>query len=293
MADLDDIYAFSSQSDIDRIGVSVKTTEGINNVGGTSNGGFNVNATFAKITALRASTGGKQATGIEYIYDSDTWTKIEDTSPTVYDDDDSTSLKSGDIYSDTAMKVGDIVEITPYVDKALKVNQADNMQWLARIGGGGAERPVIMAAGDEFTYGAIITSPTDETATTEFEASDGITFKTLLPWGAVADVPDDFKFVGDLVGTTYYTESYPKTIWCRPNETYPTSGGITNFDLLDSKSQTATEFATPVGAELILDDFDNINASTQSRGYFSGKLFACSYNFNDGNFYLDFPLIGN
>jgi len=280
------IYAFSKASDLPRVSNSVRYTEA-RTIGGGNIGGFDTPPFFAKVTSIIEETGNKQAKAVAVLFNGTTAAFEVPDQGWIFDSDNTGVYGQENIYSTSEMAVNDIVEVVQYVDTT------DVSQWLVMPSGGGAERPVIMAAGDEFEFGAIITSPTDETALTVFTAEQSIIFKTLLPWGAVADVPDDFKFVGDLNGTTYYTESYPKTIWCRPNETYPTVGGITNFDLLDSKSQTATVFATPAGAELILDDFDNVNASTQSRAYFNGKLFACSFNFNDGNFYLDFPLIGN
>ena len=252
---------------------------------------------FAKITELvdqvdGEDTDGKVAKGIEYYYNSETFDKEEAPDALIFDEEDTTINKSGYIYSDTALEVDQIVEVFKYTDYDLKEDQANNMEWLVRTGGGGgAERPVIISSGETFEFGAIITSPTDLTPIREFTAEEGITFKSIMPWGSSDDVPDDFIFVGDLKLTTYYTESYPKTLYAKVNGAYPESGGIVLFDIVDSQSPTANLLLdNPAGRELILSGFDSAGSSNTARGYFNGKLFVCSYDHTDGNFYFNHPI---
>lgn len=314
MSALDDIYAFSSQSDIDRLSLSVKKTEGRFNVGGGGGGGESI-VTFAKVTEIveeitievdgeeeTLETDQKVAKGIEYIYDSDTFSLSEAPDPLIFDEDDTTLRKTGYIYSDTAMKIGDIVEVFKYVDIALKENQKNNMQWLKRSSGG-AERPVIMSAGELFEFGAIITSPTDLAPIREFTEEDAVSFASIMPWSNTngthtADAPEDFIYVGDLqssiLGPVYYTESYPKTLWAKPLDSYPLTGGITSFDILDSCSDTAnillSSSSEDVTAELVLAGFDNSEASTTVQEYFINKFFPCSYDHVSGNFFFTHPI---
>ena len=209
MAD-NNIYAFSKASDLPRVSNSVRFTEA-RTIGGGEIGGFDTPPFFVKITSIIEETGSKQAKGVAVLFNGTTGAFVVPEKGWVFDADNEGVYGQENIYSTSAMAVDDIVEVVQYVDTT------NVSQWLVMPSAtSGAERPVIMAAGDEYEFGAIITSPVDDTAIKEFTAEESISFKTLLPWGSVADVPDDFKFVGDLVGNTYYTESYPKTIWCRP-----------------------------------------------------------------------------
>ncbi|HIO50826.1 TPA: hypothetical protein EYN23_26225 [Candidatus Poribacteria bacterium] len=294
MVSLDDIYAFSSQQDIDRISLSVRDTEGRTRLGGGT-GGNRGKVIFAKVTELvdeidSEDTNGKVAKGIEYFYDSTVFEKDESVDPRIFDDEDTTINKTGYIYSDTALSIGQIVEVFKYNDPTLKADQKNNMQWLVRSGGGGDERPVIMSAGSNFEFGAIITSPTDLAPITIFTEEDDFTFKSIMPWGATVDLPADYRYIADLVDTNYFDQDYPKTLWARPTQSYPASGGITSFDIYDARTTNGNILDGLVGSELILEDFDNSEASSTAKNYFNGKFFACSYNHNDGNFYFDHPL---
>ena len=294
MVSLDDIYAFSSQQDIDRISLSVRDTEGRTRLGGGT-GGNRGKVIFAKVTELvdeidSEDTNGKVAKGIEYFYDSTVFEKDESVDPRIFDDEDTTINKTGYIYSDTALSIGQIVEVFKYNDPTLKDDQKNNMQWLVRSGGGGDERPVIMSAGSNFEFGAIITSPTDLAPITIFTEEDDFTFKSIMPWGATVDLPADYRYIADLVDTNYFDQDYPKTLWARPTQSYPASGGITSFDIYDARTTNGNILDGLVGSELILEDFDNSEASSTAKNYFNGKFFACSYNHNDGNFYFDHPL---
>ncbi|HHZ95824.1 MAG TPA: hypothetical protein EYN67_09785 [Flavobacteriales bacterium] len=294
MASLDDIYAFSSQQDLDRISLSVRDTEGRSRLGGGT-GGNRGKVIFAEVTELvddidGEDTDGKVAKGIEFFYNSVTFEKVEAADPLIFDEDDTTINKTGYIYSDTALSIGQIVEVFKYNDPTLKADQKNNMQWLVRSGGGGDERPVIMSAGSNFEFGAIITSPTDLAPITIFTEEDDFTFKSIMPWGATVDLPADYRYIADLVDTNYFDQDYPKTLWARPTQSYPASGGITSFDIYDARTTNGNILDGLVGSELILEDFDNSEASSTAKNYFNGKFFACSYNHNDGNFYFDHPL---
>ena len=294
MASLDDIYAFSSPQDIDRISLSVRDTEGRTRLGGGTGGNIG-KVIFAKVTELvdvidSEDTNGKVAKGIEYFYDSTVFEKAESVDPRIFDEDDTTINKTGYIYSDTALSIGQVVEVFKYNDPTLKADQKNNMQWLVRSGGGGDERPVIMSAGSNFEFGAIITSPTDLAPITIFTEEDDFTFKSIMPWGATVDLPADYRYIADLVDTNYFDQDYPKTLWARPTQSYPASGGITSFDIYDARTTNGNILDGLVGSELILEDFDNSEASSTAKNYFNGKFFACSYNHNDGNFYFDHPL---
>ncbi len=280
-----EVYGFGSQDDISRISASVRKTES-RFISNGIQGGDDFQQLFVEVTELVEDSGGKEVKAIQRVYDGPTRSYIAPPNPFVFDKDNTTAYGQDNIFSASKLKVGNVVEIIPYVDATGKV------QWLARVSSGGAERPAIISGGDDFEFGAILESPVSSTATKEFEAADGISFKSLLPWGLSVDVPNNFRFVGDLFGTEYYTESYPKTIFCRPKETYPVAGGFTNFEILDSNSNTATILPKNLAAELILDNFDNVNASTGSRGYFNNKIFPCSYDFNDENFHFYYPIIG-
>lgn len=119
----------------DRIALSVQKTEKRDentiNQGGPDNPPY-----FAKITALAKDEGDedipKRAKGIQYYYDSDALDKQEAVDAWIFDDDSEELLRTGDIYSDTAMKVDDIVEVVRYNDRTSGGNQ---MQWLVRTGG--------------------------------------------------------------------------------------------------------------------------------------------------------------
>ena len=303
MSSLDEIYAFNSQNDIDRLSLSVKKTEGRFNAGGDSGGGGNI-AVFAIITALvdeinEVPTGGKVAKGKEYIYNSDTFKLSLAPDPMIFDELDETLRKTGYIYSSAPMKVGDLVEVFTYVDLDLKEDQINNMQWLARISGGGAERPVIMSAGETFEFGAIITSPENLTPIKVFTEEDAVSFTGIMPWSNIngfhtVELPRDFIYVGDLNGSIYYTESYPRTLWAKPLDSYPLTGGITSFEILDSCSDTANVLLStasdPVTSELILSGFDNGSAREVAQSYFVGKYFPCSYDYVSKNFFFTHPI---
>lgn len=186
----------------DRIALSVQKTEKRDentiNQGGPDNPPY-----FAKITALAKDEGDedipKRAKGIQYYYDSDALDKQEAVDAWIFDDDSEELLRTGDIYSDTAMKVDQIVEVVRYNDRTIDGNQ---MQWLVRSSGGGAQRPYIhiLSSTAPDTYaGDLLTSPTDNTV---LEAD--IEIKALQVQFGTIELP--LETFSDIVEGVYYVQ---------------------------------------------------------------------------------------
>jgi len=278
-------YLFRTENQLDRSIEATRRVLGLDKSGGNtpdSNG----SPLFAKITSIVTDTGGKEAKAVEVQFNGTSNSFVTDTNFLIFDSDNiANDRTTTNIHSDSAMKVGDVIQEMFYPDVT------EVSQWLA-VASGGADRPAIITPGATFTDGAQITSPSDETAIVEFDPGQ-FTFKGLLPWGDTINLPSDFKFIGDLFDTTYFTQSYPKTLWAKVGEVYPTSGGITTYQILDARSSTGVELDTGAsGRDLILQDFDNTTASLESRSYYNGKYFACSYNYSDDAYYFDFNLFG-
>ncbi len=188
---------FNKESN-ERIAQSVRLTEKRfeNAVG---QGGPDTPPFFAKITALVDDTGKKQAKGIQYIYNPVSKAKVEAVDAWIFDDDSEETLATGDIYSDTKMKVDQIVEVVRYSDRD---DSGTLMEWLVQTGGGGAQRPYIniLSSTAPDTYsGDLLTSPTDDTV---IEA--GIEIKALqVQFGAIELPLETFS---DVVDGVYYVQ---------------------------------------------------------------------------------------
>ena len=128
----------------DRIAESVRLTEERFISDGVA-GGPDTPPYFAKITALAQDESEqdlpRRAKGILFYYDSDAFEYLEVENGWIFDDDSEDPNRTGDIYSETDLTVGDIVEVLNYHDRTATGNQ---MAWLVRSsGGGGAERPIV------------------------------------------------------------------------------------------------------------------------------------------------------
>jgi hypothetical protein len=190
-----------SQSDGQRIAQSVRFTESRSITNGAFNEGLE-GPFYAEITSLVSETDDKQAKGEQRVYEGASLSFETPTSPWVFDIDNTTAQGQGDIFSDQALTVGDIVEVVPYVDSD------GTATWIVRRGGGTASRTIIKTAG-ALTYGAILENITTQTVKQEF--TEAQSFKALLPWGSTIDLPDDYVFTADLDGdNVYYTETYPQ-----------------------------------------------------------------------------------
>ena len=128
----------------DRIAESVRLTEERFISDGVA-GGPDTPPYYAKITALAQTDEEvdipKRGKGIQFYYDSDAYKYLEvGDSGWIFDDDSEAPERTGDIYSETNLTVGQIVEVIPYHDRTATGNQ---MQWLVQPSGGGAERPIV------------------------------------------------------------------------------------------------------------------------------------------------------
>jgi len=188
---------FNKESN-ERIAQSVRLTEK-RFEGAVDQGGPDTPPFFAKITALVADTGDKQAKGIQFIYNPSTRAKVEAVDPWIFDDESEEILATGDIYSDTAMTVDQIVEVVRYSDRD---DSGTLMEWLVQSGGGGAQRPYIhiLSSTAPDTYaGDLLTSPTDNTV---LEAD--IEIKALqVQFGAIELPLETFS---DIVEGVYYVQ---------------------------------------------------------------------------------------
>jgi len=282
-----DIYAFTSQSDIDRVAQSVRVTESrfISNGDITGN---DATIYFAEITEVVDDTESKQAKGEQVVFDAETgeYTTVDD--GWIFDDDDESENNQGDIYSPNDMAVGDVVQIIRYTD------ESDTTDFIAiPIGGAGAQRPIIQTAG-VLEFGAILDSIIGQNVEKAFtEITD---FRALMPWGEVAILPDDFVFTADIDSTgIYYTEAYPTSMWAIPTGSYPSADGYTVFKIYDSPSDGGNvvydSSTATTSYNLVLDDFDFGIASTASKAYYAGLPFPCSFDAVQQKFYFFSPVV--
>lgn len=282
-----DIYAFNSQSDIDRVAQSVRETES-RFISDGSMPGTDANIYFVEITAIVVDTGSKQAKGKQVLFDADTGDYVEATGGWIFDDDDETVMAQGDIYSPNEMAVGDVVQAIRNTD------ESDTTDFIAiPIGGAGAQRPIIKTAG-VLAFGAILDSIIGQDVKTEFTETQF--FQAIMPWGAAVDLPDDYVFTADVDSSgVYYTETYPTAMWAIPTGAYPSADGFANFIIYDAPSDGATQLYNTGGApilyKLVLDDFDFASASTASKAYYSGLPFPVSFDVKQQKFYFVSPVV--
>lgn len=283
------IYAFSSQSDLDRIAESVKKTESRESLNPDflriSQGPF-----FARVTSIVSDTDSKRAKAVSLVYDIDSHGLIVPSNSFVYDSESTLTTAQRDIFSDTALSVDQDVELMPYADSTGEV------EWLVRKSGG-AQRPVIKTAGD-LAFGAELEG-INGVIKSEFTSTQF--FRALLPWGDTVDLPDDFIFTADIdtvssSGTTYYTEAWPTSMYAFPEGSYPAVEGYTTFKIRSSNVETSTllydSSAANQAFNLILDNFDFANASTAAKNYYLNFGFPVSFSVVDQAFYFTSPLIG-
>ena len=283
----DDIYAFDSQSDIDRIAQSVRVTESrfITGGGVLGNDAFPL---FAKIVSIVDDTGSKQAKAIQVVVDASIGGYAEPDDPWIFDADDTSNFGQGDIYSASAIEVDDVVQVFRYKDKS------DESEFISIPVGAGVQRPIVKTSG-VLTFGAELESVISQDIKTEF--TEPQTFVSLLPWGSVVALPDDYIFTADVDSSgVFYTEVFPTNMYVKPLESYPAATGITQFEVYESGIDTSLELYNTATAttlfKLILADFDFVNASTPAKDYYSGKMFPVSFSVEDKAFYFISPLVG-
>lgn len=145
----DRFYAYDNESDFRRVGAAVKIVERVHSTGMQSSTHVKQDATYAKITELVITSGddkGKEAKGVEVIFDGVTFDYIAITEdPIVYNndaslEDDATVFSTTNITSKTAMAVDDIVKIAHYP------NLSDTSDWLVEETGGSARAYVVITA---------------------------------------------------------------------------------------------------------------------------------------------------
>jgi len=164
---------------------------------------------------------------------------------------------------------------------------------------GGGARPYIVTPNDTHAFGAILERPNGavvEAFTTEQE------FFIATPWstrvaisGTVVVSPIGFGFFADVVDGAYYWSIDSFSIV--PQTAYPASGNITDYHLRLARSpdslllgDSANVGEIPLGAEAQVRLFDNTLASSDSKGYFNGKPFECSYDSLNNLFLLDYSV---
>ncbi len=280
----DDIYAFSKESDLDRIAQSVQKTESRIITGGGMDGNEDT-IYFAEITSIVADTDSKQAKGKQVLFDASTG-DYTDAENWIFDDDNETVNKQGDLYSAIAMAVGDVVEVKKHTDSS------DTTDFVAIPIGAGAQRPIIQTAG-VLTYGATLESIISKAVDTEFtEAQE---FKAIMPWGDAVDLPADYIFTADVDSSgAYYTEAYSTSMFAIPSGAYPAATGYTSFKIYDSADTGGTvlyDSSGPGTYKLLLDSFDFANAETPAKSYYSGLPFPASFDVSQKAFYFISPLV--
>ena len=283
----DDIYAFNSQSDIDRVAQSVRVTEGRFITGGGMLG-EDTFPLFAKITSIVADTDNKQAKAIQVVPDASIGDYAEPTDPWIFDADDTSNFGQGDIYSTMSLAVDDVVQVFRYKDKS------DESEFISIPVGAGVQRPIIQTAG-VLAFGAELESIISKDVKEEFTETQS--FRALLPWGETVILPDDYIFTADVDSSgTYYTEVFPVNMYVKPLESYPAATGITQFEIYESGIDTSLQLYNTATAttlyKLILADFDFPNASTPAKDYYNGKMFPVSFSVEDKAFYFISPLVG-
>ena len=284
------IFGFAEQSDLDRVGQSVRFTEARSNGNPDfleiSQGPF-----FAKVTSIVTGTDNKRAKAVSIVYDISTHSLEVPSNSFLYDSDSSLTTSQRDIFSNSALTVDDEVEVIKYTDATGEV------EWLVRESGGGAQRPIIQTAGT-LAFGAELEG-INGVVKSEFTSTKF--FHALLPWGASVPLPSNFIFTADvdnvsLSETTYYTEAWPTSMYAFPEEVYPSADGITDFEIRSANVATSTCLYDSATASqsfnLILDNFDFANASTAAKTYYLNFGFPVSFSVVDQAFYFTSPLIG-
>lgn len=120
------------------------------------------------------------------------------------------------------------------------------------------------------------------------------TFYISTPWNTRIVAPDNFfgYFVQD--GTDWYNTI--QKFYIKPGESYPSGSGagIDDFTCFLNRDDASLNLGDdgdfPSGIKAILNNFDNVNAGDNSRSYFNGKVFECSFDAAANIIYIDHPI---
>jgi len=143
-----------------------------------------------------------------------------------------------------------------------------------------------------FTYGAVGTNPSSDTNDYTALTSDAV-FNISTPWNTSASAPDKLFGWWNKVGDNYYMPV--DKFYIKPSVNYPAGAGagIETFTCYYNKKDThslGANTAFPSGIKAVLDGFSNTTASTDSKAYFNGKIFPCSYDSENNIIYIDHPI---
>ena len=179
---------------------------------------------------------------------------------------------------------GDIVRAFPSRD-----TDGDPLWIAVRGGGAGAIWITTDNTGLSFPNGARYDFPGG--AATELTEDD--TFYIATPWNTRVVAPDNYFGYFYKDGDNWYQPI--QQFYVKPGESYPNGAGsgIDDFDCYIDRSDSSlflgNEASFPAGRKCILDGFDNVNATTNSRSYFNGKVFPARYDTATNIIYLEHP----
>jgi len=118
-------------------------------------------------------------------------------------------------------------------------------------------------------------------------------FYIATPWNTAIIAPLNFFEFFNQVGLKWY-HSIIK-FYVKPSMNYPAGAGvgITVFTCYKDKSDTSlnlgTNAAFPTGIKCLSKVFDSVNAGTNSKNYWNGRLFLASFDTAANIIYLDHP----
>lgn len=253
--------------------------------GGLGNSAMTI---YAEVTAVVSD---QEVKGIQKVWDSSLATPAyaapEGTAIT-WDSDlypGSTNYLEPNVFTDTPLAVGDVVEVIFYMDKSF------TSRWKARIGGGGSSLIWLTTdnTGLSFANGAKYDFPSG--TGTALTVDD--TYYIATPWNTRIAAPNNFfgYFVQD--GKNWYHGI--QKFYLKPSEDYPSGAGagIDAFTCYlnrdDGSLNLGTNTAFPSGIKAILSGFDNTNAGDSSLEYFNGKVFEASFDAAANIIYFDHP----
>lgn len=279
-----EIYGYSDLESLKKSILSIQyTLAQIQSGGGAIGNNFRV--VFAKVTEVVSDN---EVKAIEEVWDSSIpgMTAPEGT-PITFDSDadQGESYNEPNLQTINPLSVGDIVEVIVYQDKS------NTTKSLVRPGAGGTPSIWITTSntGLSFPDGARYDFPggTGKALTVDD------TFLIATPWNTTVAAPDNYFGYFNKVGDNWYQPI--QQFYVKPNESYPSGAGagIDDFDCYIDRSDSSlflgNEASFPAGRKCILDDFDNVNATTNSRNYFNGKVFPARYDTATNIIYLEHP----
>lgn len=199
---------------------------------------------------------------------------------------DTVTFEAREITGLTGLAVGEVFRCW------YEVTQNES-SWVFQVGGGGLDFITSDNTGLSFNDGALYDRP--EGTGTALSSSNEYYITT--PWNTRVVAPNNFFGFCTKIGDDFYYQITKFYVRCDVNYSGTVNEGVDQFTCFLSRSTSSTNLGAqtgvsspfPTGCEAFLDGFDNVNATTNSKNYFNGKVFPATYDSGSNKIYLEHP----